>query len=421
MRKLLYLFAVSILASGCVSISMKQYSQVDNPIPINVQAKNFPVFGVAKIESEILPGTSIGGMYDTMAMMKTVDHLADGHIVGKNPEYYINAVREELELAGYEISGSGVFFGYDDDWKARFLVGGRITKAEYNSYTPGAGNFSEAGVIVAWEIYDKQVRKVVYKEKIPGYSRNEKTWNLAWDKFLTLAFRNSFKTLLAKKEFIDFFAKYISESGTYEEGGAPINFYKAKAGESREIDIEEVNKASVAIKTESGHGSGFIINPEGYAVTNYHVVAGRNIFDALLKGGKPIDAQVIRTNPDKDLALIKLVGEEYDYLPLGDSREAKVGDVVYVVGTPLDLDYANSLTKGVLSGIRKDKKLGITYLQTDAAVNLGNSGGPLINMQGEVVGVVSQRLFASEAEGLAFAISIDDAKKYLNLKEEVIK
>jgi len=197
----------------------------------------------------------------------------------------------------------------------------------------------------------------------------------------------------------------------------PIYYVSSKTTQK---DFEEIDKAIVAIKTENGHGSGFLINSDGYAITNYHVVKEVNSITSYLTGGKPIQAEVVRVTPEKDLAIIKLIGKKYDFLELGNKKNVGLGDEVYAAGAPASIGLMNSISKGIVSGIREFEDEGdkITLIQTDASVNPGNSGGPLIDKNGSVIGVVALKLSSYNMEGLSFAISIEDVKKFLNLKED---
>lgn len=418
MKKIITVLIFGMFLSGCATTGslMKRYSTLENKIPIDVSNENFPPFGVSKIKSAIPPGSAIGGHHDGWAKVKWSTYYAHGFIDANIQEHYREAVRSELENAGYTVYGGGSdLFEDDKTWKARFLVGGKISDARNNTYAPMAGDYSECGFTINWELYDKQARKVIYKRQTDGYSKLSGV-NLQVN---SVALRNSFRSLLSQNNFVEFVRGYINNPDLLAEGSEPIKFSKLKKKRNEKLNIAELNNAIIAIKTDNGHGSGFIINSEGYAITNYHVIANSNIVDALMKGGKPIEAQVIRTDPDKDLALIKLRGEEYDYLPLGELDNIKIGMDVYAVGAPIFLELSNSLSKGILSGKRKMKDFDITLLQTDVAVNPGNSGGPLINMDGEVIGVVALKIAMSGVEGLGFAISIDDVIKYLNLQEKI--
>ena len=151
----------------------------------------------------------------------------------------------------------------------------------------------------------------------------------------------------------------------------------------------------------------------GYALTNYHVVAGRSRFDAIFKDGKVIRVNVIDTKPELDLALLKLTGTNYPYLVFCEKEMIELGEEVYAIGTPLVLGLSHSISKGVVSGIRDIDKY--TLIQTDAAINPGNSGGPLIDEDGKVLGIVSLKIVGQGVEGLGFAISVDEAINGFNM------
>lgn len=420
MIKKLYLsvLATCLLALyGCVTTRVtEKYPGPEQRLPIDVSSKKLPEFRVTIIKSSLVPGSVMGGhYYDRRARVKRETYYARGVVGNLEQEQYVNAVKEELKNAGYKVSGgSEDLFQKDDSWKARFLIGGRIIKCELNTFTSFAGDFSEEKITVMWEIYDNQEQKVIYKHETSGYAKlvgiNRE--------IVVLSIRNSFRNFLSLDDFVNFIVQYTEKSSQPTTDSKPIDFLRMDKKQRNKLSINEVNDAIITIKTENGHGSGFIINPDGYAITSYHVIANNNIIEAMLRGGKPIVAQVIRTNPDKDLALIKLRGEEYNYLPFGEINNVKVGTEVYAVGTPLSIGLSHSLSKGILSGIRERKDFDVTLFQTDASVNPGNSGGPLINMDGEVIGIVALKIAVPGIEGLGFAISIEDAKKYLNLQEK---
>lgn len=218
---------------------------------------------------------------------------------------------------------------------------------------------------------------------------------------------------------------------------APVNFTQSdeKALSAQQV-YDKVSPAVVTISTKGteymgifaqnveGIGSGFIINEEGYILTNYHVVelaVSNNTKDVtvILSDGQEVSGKVVNYDQTRDIAMVKLA--EGTKVPavaeLGDSDGLYVGQEVVAIGTPLGKNFAQTLTKGVVSGINRNLttsggKTG-DYIQTDAAINSGNSGGPLINTRGQVVGINTAKLSGqSEAtiEGMGFAIPINDAK-----------
>ena len=157
----------------------------------------------------------------------------------------------------------------------------------------------------------------------------------------------------------------------------------------------QASKDSVAyITTGSGTGSGFVVSPDGYIVTNAHVIEGANgQIKAKVGDGKTLDAKLVGEDASTDLALLKVSATNLKALQLADSSSVEVGDDAYAIGNPFGLD--RTLTVGVVSALQREisSPNGFSIddvIQTDAAINPGNSGGPLFNAQGQVIGVNSQ-------------------------------
>jgi serine protease Do len=162
-----------------------------------------------------------------------------------------------------------------------------------------------------------------------------------------------------------------------------------------------------------GQGSGFIISPDGYILTNNHVVADMDKITVVLKDGRKLDAKVIGTDDKSEVALIKVDAKDLPVIELGDSEELEVGEWVIAVGNPFGL--AETVTVGVVSA--KGRQIGITdggyedFIQTDAAINPGNSGGPLLNLDGKAVGINTAIITQSGGYmGVGLAIPINMAK-----------
>jgi len=156
-----------------------------------------------------------------------------------------------------------------------------------------------------------------------------------------------------------------------------------------------------------GQGSGFIISADGYILTNNHVVDSADKITVVMKDGRKLDAKVIGTDPDSDVAVIKVEGKDFPAIELGDSDSLEIGEWVIAVGNPFGL--AETVTVGVVSA--KGRQVGITeggyedFIQTDAAINPGNSGGALVDLDGALIGVPSQIESGSGSNsGVGFAI-----------------
>ena len=174
-----------------------------------------------------------------------------------------------------------------------------------------------------------------------------------------------------------------------------------------------------------GSGSGFIISADGYVVTNYHVVEGAKQVTVIPHGAEEMTAKVVGTDSTNDVALLKVEGENLPFVTLGSSDALKVGDQVAAIGNPLG-ELTATLTVGYISA--KDRIVDtdgtvINMLQTDAAINSGNSGGPLFDMNGKVIGITTAKYSGNSnsgatIEGLGFAIPMDDVVGILaDLKE----
>jgi serine protease Do len=140
-------------------------------------------------------------------------------------------------------------------------------------------------------------------------------------------------------------------------------------------------------RVQSSLGSGVIVSKEGHVLTNHHVVEGMAEIQVQLTDGRTVPAQLIGSDEQTDIAVLKISADNIEPLPLGDSDDVRVGQMVFAVGNPFGLQ--ETVTQGIISakGRRAMRDSGVEFLQTDAAVNQGNSGGPLLNLRGEIIGI----------------------------------
>ena len=240
-------------------------------------------------------------------------------------------------------------------------------------------------------------------------------------------------------------------TNTTASNPSAVNFVK----ESSDLTVAEAyNKVKPAVVTITasgkvsysrfysqdveGIGSGFIINEDGNVLTNYHVIelaltanGGTNKVTVSMSDGQEVEADIVNYDKDRDIAMLKLA--EGTKVPgvaeLGDSDALYVGQEVIAIGTPLGTNFAQTCTKGIVSGVNRsldestdgsavqsESESSYEYIQTDTAINSGNSGGPLINSEGQVIGINTAKLSNSTSssnasiEGMGFAIPINDAK-----------
>ena len=236
----------------------------------------------------------------------------------------------------------------------------------------------------------------------------------------------------------DFYGYYYSyeeeEAAAPDLPAAPTSdtvrlTYSAEHGE--ELTIQEiyrkVNPSTVTVVAGVGHGSsvgtGVVLTADGYIITNAHVISGATSCFVVLSDGQRFDAGLVGYDAEQDLAVIKAEGaQELPAAEFGDSDALTVGDTVYAIGNPLGVELRGTLTDGIVSAINRDVEVDgvtMTLIQTNAALNNGNSGGPLINSYGQVVGINVMKMGMSRystasVEGLGFAIPISSSAYVIN-------
>jgi serine protease Do len=209
------------------------------------------------------------------------------------------------------------------------------------------------------------------------------------------------------------------------EGNAPL--FQSPAASAQERSVRELvsllGEGVVQVRTPSGLGSGFIINEEGFLITNFHVIEGETQISIEVyhqKNGQferksYKEVKIVAMNKFEDLTLLKIDDKnapKFSRVVLGDADGLSVGERVFAIGSPLGLE--RTVTEGILS--TKTRQIqGELYLQTTAQINPGNSGGPLFNMRGEVIGVTNMKM--TFGEGLGFAIPVEAVKYFLNHRD----
>lgn len=193
----------------------------------------------------------------------------------------------------------------------------------------------------------------------------------------------------------------------YDPFSGRFYYYEDPSSSSSEDDM-----------VEQGSGSGIIISTDGYVVTNQHVIDGAAEVSVILNTGDEITASIVGQDTKTDLAVLKIeTDKQLTSAVLGDSTQTEVGELAVAIGNPMGQEFSGSVTAGIVSAVNRTMTIdNRTYnlLQTDAAINSGNSGGALINQYGEVIGINSVKLSSSGIEGMGFAIAISEAKPIID-------
>ena len=225
------------------------------------------------------------------------------------------------------------------------------------------------------------------------------------------------------------------ESGAYVGSGAKLNIVSAPQSSDTTFSDEEGalclqdiysrvidSVVSISSMTSSGtsSGTGIIMSPDGYVITNHHVISGALVISVLTNDNREFEAALVGSDEMSDLAVLKIDARGLQAAEFGDSSKLRVGDSVVAIGDPLGVQLRGTMTNGIISAINRDLTVGdrtMTLIQTNAALNNGNSGGPLINVYGQVVGINTMKMGSSSTtsvEGLGFAIPIASTAYMIN-------
>ncbi|QYJ68578.1 S1C family serine protease [Flavobacterium litorale] len=265
-------------------------------------------------------------------------------------------------------------------------------------------NFIISKLDIEWEIYDlynQPKYKKSYKSESGQFRADED------------AFKNSVEDAISAS-FFEFMSTETVKELIKQQESKELKLEKFKITKPTPIaGLEQAMEATVTIKGDKGHGSGCFISNDGYIITNFHVVAANDKITVITKDGKELTATIVRKTEYSDLALIKVDTTSEFAFTLPTEKNYKIGEDIFAIGTPKSIELGQSLSKGIISGFRtyEDNKM----IQTDASVNGGNSGGALVNKNGDFIGVVNAKVFGVGVEGLGFSIPAETIFEDLNI------
>ena len=179
--------------------------------------------------------------------------------------------------------------------------------------------------------------------------------------------------------------------------------------------LKEVVNSVVTVETEGKFGSGVFISDNGYLLTNYHVIEGKKVIYVKIDIDKKIKAELIKFNKDFDLAILQVDIISSKGLYLAEDNNCNLGEDVFAIGTPIDKKLQQSISKGIISGFREFN--GVNFIQTDVNINSGNSGGPLLNVNGEIIGINTLKATGKDVSGIGFSIPSTIVLKMLNITQ----
>jgi len=335
-----------------------------------------------------------------------------------------------MSSAGYDVIGDPkiVFEKEDDRSRATYKIAARITDLKVNICEMGhwwdgrpLGIYAgEAYMKVEWSVYSALERKTVARIKSEAYFKSEEAVGGGFILIILGAFENSVKELAFNQDFNGLIRNESLEGEATPSAGEEITISSNQPYTSGGINknINQILNNTVTIRSGSGHGSGFVIDESGLIITNAHVVGNADKVTVVFRSGIEISGSVQRISKHRDVALIKVSVGGLKPLPINGSP-LNQAEEVYAVGTPIDEDLKATITKGIISGIRTQEKTGLELIQSDVNIQGGNSGGPLLDDMGNIIGIsVSGLGLGKLSVGLNFFIPIIDGLKWLNVKVE---
>jgi len=266
---------------------------------------------------------------------------------------------------------------------------------------------------IFWQVYSSEAQKVVFEATTEGSYQPEGSIKGGTDLFFVNAFRAATRNLLSEQGLYSAVTS-TEVAKARSEGPKTLKFEKGRLlAEPLTKNITGLRAAVATIVSDSGSGSGFFVNKDGYLLTNYHVVGSSKFVKVKLSTERDLIGEVIRFDKSRDVALIKTEQIAVQPMAIRDS-EPNIGEEVYVLGSPLGDKFSTTLTKGILSGYRTLKEQ--RFLQSDASILPGDSGGPLLDAQGSVIGITVAGLGAKGLAGMNFFIPISDALTKLGVE-----
>lgn len=418
--RMFLIIGAAVALSNVIACGTPSVKHVDTKESIRIEAHQDPKpIQFRKVVVKLDRGHHIGQVAGGWACVKHGDLTWRSGRVSWADSDLNEIFREELEKYGYEVVGDpDALFEDPSAWRAELLVAGLVTDLKANLCYPNLafGSKSAKGngyIKVEWQVYSRLDRSVVYESVTEGDYVAESSSLSAEDDVIFNAFSEAVHNLLADRRF------YELVTATYdvdETPGSQFDPITLACSFDSEGDIRSamphVRSGTVTVYAGDGHGSGFVVDPSGYVITNAHVVGGAKFVTVRFTTGREILGEVVRTHKRRDVALVKLEEGNLPALAIR-LRDVGIGEEVYAVGSPLDDDYSTTVSRGIVSAYRDID--GLKYIQSDVNVQPGSSGGPLLDDSGNVIGIATmgRRGMMGEMTGLNFFVPIGDACQWL--------
>lgn len=332
---------------------------------------------------------------------------------------------ETLSRKGLNIAGDpkSLFKRDESAYSAEYLVGARITEIRGNfchahhwwDGRPLRKYSGEMYVSVQWTVLSSLTEREVLKLNTEGYYKQKKSNRSGIISTFNNAFSSAVENILMSDDF-----RKIS-LGKSNSDNKPTIFSELsiprKSLLKKPINetIDRIIPSVVTLRLGTGHGSGFVIAENGLILTNQHVVGDAKKVGVILSNGLELEGQVLRKSVSRDVALVKVPLRVPNALALRPEPVRRL-EKVFAIGTPMQVGLKSTVTTGIVSAHRRYGRSKMKFIQSDVAVSSGNSGGPLLDGKGNVIGISVLKLRPQESEALNLFIPIADALKALNIR-----
>lgn len=446
-----FAFILMVFVTSCSGVDIERLKD-NKPLPVPQGVKPH-VIGLSNLKVLIPRGTNTAGLGPKGISGIIRCQFPWGPVQGVSLSALTNKgqIRQRfadtMESLGYDVAGNpGLLFNEDEDsMRTRYRIGARVVNmgvdlcVDQNMLFPqlltGKGTRGEANLTVDWVVYDGLNKKIIYKTTTKGYAELSSSIQEGASILLENALTSAIHALGTDKPFHQLIFEGLQPSlkgddlGIDRERLPPEDWSEIVIATGKKPfgkSIELMQKATVLIESGAGgHGSGFFI-ADGLIITNAHVVGFADTVRVTLSGKADYYlARLVRADRPRDIAILRLVEKQdsklYTIPKLSDGKTS-LGDNVYVVGAPQYKKLQDTVTSGIISAHRYDSKLRQTYIQSDVDIHGGNSGGPMFNNKGEVIGIsvlgFINRQSGAQLSGLNWFIPINDAMNQLDIKKK---
>ena len=437
---IMIVIAFGLVMSACNTIGPMKVPKlsVSNVKAIEVPTNSQASFALKKVIANIRRGTAIAhfpagdpiviGAEDYLCnfshgAMPTLEWGTGSSSLGSWSSELGEVFFETMSQGGLNVVGNPkeLFKVRDSVAGAEYLIGARIFEIkgnichEHHWYTghPLRQYRGEMYVSVEWSIFSNQLQRTIFTFKTEGYAVQKQPKRNG----ISVAFQNSFADAVERMLASQKFRAIALRRETFKAAkilDPEISIPSVKLlGEPITRNQSSLLSSVVTIRTASGHGSGFLIAEDGLILTNEHVVGKAKKVSVILNNGLEVSGEVLRRHARRDVALIRVSLRAPFVLPIRTTA-AKALEKVYVIGSPIKTGNRSTVSTGIISGKKLIRKL--RFLQSDAAISPGNSGGPMLDKNGNLLGISVASFSHPKAQNLNLFIPIHEGLKALNIR-----